>query len=282
MVQPKNVLFETGAPKIAQLYSDGVDRFPADDWTQVLDLRDDPDQNIVRRVTLFAYRNLRLEDIPDPPIPSEVFVPVCVLEGDGDVVSESDFANSVVAIATIFPADLGPVKILDDYPVRGNVRMIAGTTIKETGLAAGDMDNTVFFGYYTLAGEAGSRAMLDRRPFQIGNNVPESASFAIIAGAGDFTTETDIHQTTPYTDEIAMSFIQAVPADGEIFIFFGDETLTPLLLAAPDQLRYFFVTLRTTDATPVRSFLNDLVVRNTGMITGMGDETLVLGHFTRY
>src|SRR3990172_793370 len=67
MVQPKNILFGTGAPLmvVSALDVDGVPTLPIDDWTHILDLREDPDQKLVRRITLWAHWNY--VEAPDPP-----------------------------------------------------------------------------------------------------------------------------------------------------------------------------------------------------------------------
>jgi len=266
MTQPKNVIFETGAPKIInEVTVDGVTYSAPDEWSVILDLREDEDQDVVRRVTLFAHRNVDT-NVPDPPAAAtSAFV---VVIDDSITTGEDAILEGLVAGCAL-PVGGVPVKIMDDYPIRGAVRMLVGAGPQ----SAEPIDNVVVFGYYTVAGSEGTRAMCDLRPFQIGNAVPD---IAIQTASMSSTTPLNLHETT--SDQIDEITMLGVFSSGPTIISFYEASATedPLLS------RYLYFEFRSA----VYYALESIPVRNTGIITIAAkvdlDSVGVTGFFTRY
>lgn len=275
MTQPKHILFGTGAPQVV-VFVDGS--ATADAWTQILDLREDPDQQIIRRVTLWAYRNIGSAGAAAPA----AFAVVSVI--DDSIITGTDTTNQVVGgaefpiPATILAAEgYMPVKVLDDYPVRGPIRIVANASVQDLDADFSQVNNIVLFGYFTVDGEAGSRDMCDRRPFQIGSSVPSSSSLSVVA-ENPPSVPTPIHEpTNTYVDECEFRYTQLDPSADHVLVFGG---LTPDIPLS-DQ-RYMVLQPWVLDL----AFLSGVPFRGCGVIsmllTTAGGPVVVNGHFIRY
>lgn len=264
-MQPKNILFETGTPKMlaAALDGFGTPTLPIDEWTQVLDLRNDPDNTVVRRLHLWVHWNY-VPEAPDPQEFSDAFVSVI-----DDTITDPvqavlcSVANGIVPVGT-----RRPVKILDDYPIRGPVRVVAGSGPVDIDLATAN--NMVIFGYYTVSGASGTRSTLDRRPFQIGNTVQVDGALPVELAAAP--PAAPIHEpASNYVDEVSLQFF----SEADIALYFG-----PLNALDP---RYMLVQgpAPFIGSLPI---LTEIPMRNSGTIAGLedGGGGCVAGYISRY
>lgn len=273
MTQPKNILFGDGAPTFVANVFDQATNFPdkpLEDWTTILDLRNDPDNTIVRRLTLWAHWNY----VPSLDPQEQSAVIICAI----DEALENSIANPNQPVEALIYGTIGeaiiplnsrsPVKVLDDYPVSGPIRIVAGTGEADLDFEAAN--NMVLFGFYTVAGEAGNRAMSDRRPLQIGNTVPVNGFLPVVAPATLPVTENFHSTSADYIDEVSLTVVNTtVPG---LHIFFGLDKVRPqptpyLMFAGPSNM------------------VEGLPLRNCGTLSSAiaaGDAASFNGYFIRY
>jgi hypothetical protein len=173
----------------------------------VLDLRGDPDQNITRLVTIYAQFYNGTVPVGDQG------VAVTFLQATDGPLMQAD----LVGVGIMFDNNSAPVKVLDQYPVRGAVKLIIGAEFD-----GGDVPPESFvivFGYYTIAGQSGQRFNVeDKRALQPDNVVPSAATLvssadgAIHVTVPNYIDETTVDVFTPNSDENRV-FVEAFPDD---------------------------------------------------------------------
>lgn len=196
-----------------------IQRLDAAGTIQLLDLRSTADRDVTRYVTLYAqvYRET-------PAGGSALFATFF-----GETFSGYD---QLASSFTLFDSNPTPIRILDQYPVRGDevLTLLYTPSAEIAGMV---------WGFYTTEGVSDQKTVLpntglpslvdwlsversdrlDKRPLQPDNTVPEAATLSVEAPlAADTSVPVHVVPTTsPYLDEVTVDVCMQRSTEARLF-----------------------------------------------------------------